>query len=440
MKKFVDNELRRKRKTTAKTQKIYIDVNRASFKNNLLLALNESETNFNETIGEVLGSEIVRMNEHLLKRGDVLKFKVRVPPYYNQEVNSITEALSAKPGYTVWYLNLEIITKKAIRLTQQQLMGPRVLKWEAFIYGQGVSKYFKFKETLQKNQNKYQITILQLIVPKSLLNSVYTKSSSACACLQKDLRPAIEGAWDWHLHFDCAKCGKKYLCECFRAAINIQLKEDRKWRNSIPGSERKLYERDGWPWASRLIEFIDKVEYKNKICHICTNSPSNLSFTSKMYGSEIMVKYGPYIRKLGIEKRISEMDAENIIREKIGHHKIGEGWINETELFKILQNIFGKKHKIEREATPEWLGKLRLDFYIPSLKLAIEYHGEQHYRPISRFGGEEAFRRGKERDKLKKKLCTKNGIALVSFKFSDRLDVTSIRKKVSKFITEYIPQ
>lgn len=43
--------------------------------------------------------------------------------------------------------------------------------------------------------------------------------------------------------------------------------------------------------------------------------------------------------------------------------------------------------KILYEYSPDWLGKQRFDIYIPKYNIAIEYNGEQHYKPIARFGG-----------------------------------------------------
>jgi hypothetical protein len=53
--------------------------------------------------------------------------------------------------------------------------------------------------------------------------------------------------------------------------------------------------------------------------------------------------------------------------------------------------------------------KAELDLFIPSLKLAFEYQGEQHERQIHR--GD--FKRQLERDEEKKKLCELHGITLI---------------------------
>jgi len=49
---------------------------------------------------------------------------------------------------------------------------------------------------------------------------------------------------------------------------------------------------------------------------------------------------------------------------------------------------------------------------IPKIDLAVEYQGEQHFKPIEIFGGEKGFQENKERDKRKKMLCEANGIRL----------------------------
>ena len=53
-----------------------------------------------------------------------------------------------------------------------------------------------------------------------------------------------------------------------------------------------------------------------------------------------------------------------------------------------------------------------LDFFIPSKNIAIECQGIQHYIPIEFFGGETAFKKQKEYDYRKMKLCQNNGVKL----------------------------
>lgn len=74
---------------------------------------------------------------------------------------------------------------------------------------------------------------------------------------------------------------------------------------------------------------------------------------------------------------------------------------------------------------------LRYDFYIPSLKIAIEYQGEQHYKPID-FAGKgmewatERFIYGQHTDEIKRKYCRANGIRLVEIKYDEIHRVSEI--------------
>lgn len=95
----------------------------------------------------------------------------------------------------------------------------------------------------------------------------------------------------------------------------------------------------------------------------------------------------------------------------------------EEEIIKLLDNkhidyIYDKPY--------DFLDGLKLDFYIPDKKIAIECQGEQHFRPIC-FGGmspEKAkinFKEQWSRDIKKAKLCKENGIDL--FYYSNKEDI-----------------
>ena len=69
----------------------------------------------------------------------------------------------------------------------------------------------------------------------------------------------------------------------------------------------------------------------------------------------------------------------------------------------------------ERQKTFEWLKHKRhmyLDFYLPQYNIAIEVQGEQHFRPVKRFGGNDFYLLQKDRDTSKEILCRKNGVKL----------------------------
>jgi hypothetical protein len=59
------------------------------------------------------------------------------------------------------------------------------------------------------------------------------------------------------------------------------------------------------------------------------------------------------------------------------------------------------------------------DFYIPDIRLAIEFNGIQHYEPVEFFGGEEQFLIIKENDKIKIEWSKKNNITLLQSPYYD---------------------
>lgn len=77
-------------------------------------------------------------------------------------------------------------------------------------------------------------------------------------------------------------------------------------------------------------------------------------------------------------------------------------------------------------------GKAQIDFYLPDYNLAIEYNGEQHYRPIHYFGGQISFNRQQKRDMFVRNYCEENKIKLLEIKYSD-IDLIT---KLNNFIYE----
>lgn len=62
---------------------------------------------------------------------------------------------------------------------------------------------------------------------------------------------------------------------------------------------------------------------------------------------------------------------------------------------------------------------LPFDFYLSDLNLCIEYDGEQHFKPVKRFGGVTGFEMIQKRDRIKTKFCFDNNINLIRISYKD---------------------
>lgn len=111
--------------------------------------------------------------------------------------------------------------------------------------------------------------------------------------------------------------------------------------------------------------------------------------------------------------------------QRASAHLYGQGcpkcilWKEEAKLFKILEDKFPNL-EIVSQYSPDWLGKQRIDIGIPSLKIGIEYNGEQHYKYIPFFhkGGIADFDKQLKRDNRKRNKCLMNNYKLIEIKFN----------------------
>ena len=102
-------------------------------------------------------------------------------------------------------------------------------------------------------------------------------------------------------------------------------------------------------------------------------------------------------------------------------------WKNESNLFILVAKEYpGAIYQYHCD----WLGLQSLDVYIPSLKVGIEYQGEQHYRPIDFFGGDPAYKEVVMRDKRKAELCKSNGVTLIYWRYDEPISKAKLTQKI----------
>lgn len=69
---------------------------------------------------------------------------------------------------------------------------------------------------------------------------------------------------------------------------------------------------------------------------------------------------------------------------------------------------------------------LPFDFYLPDNKTVIEYDGAQHFESNDFFGGDSAFVKLQNHDKIKNDFCIKNGIKIIRIPYADFNNIKEI--------------
>lgn len=108
---------------------------------------------------------------------------------------------------------------------------------------------------------------------------------------------------------------------------------------------------------------------------------------------------------------------------------------SEWNLYQIIKS---KYPNAEYQKRFLWLGRQSFDIYIPSKRIAIEYQGEQHFRPVKYFGGQSGYKHQRVLDKMKIFRCRKHNITLLYFTFDKkaprRLHDIKVYKDVNKLL------
>ncbi len=286
-----------------------------------------------------------------------------------------------------------------------------------------------------------------------------------------------------------------YLCSCAYPAIEnfFKFKQSESPSSSsslrnflIDSSEfpHKLGEdiHSKYPNADQGI--ISRLNFKDKICHECCVSVPSYEYCDPMYGGQFKRNYGWYIRKQSYEFGVGPLQdkfldncpeeildiaqhypasidintagitdvmayqkeygkqrrkivkfIENAVRDKLGHKKVGEAWVNETNIYLIAKKLY-PNYTILRHYRPDFLSRLEMDVYIEELKIGIEYQGIQHYKPIKHWGGAEALQKVKNRDKLKAKLCKENSISLIYVHYDEVVSEKLIKEKIEQALMQ----
>ena len=108
---------------------------------------------------------------------------------------------------------------------------------------------------------------------------------------------------------------------------------------------------------------------------------------------------------------------------------------------KVLQYIKDKEYEYARQYTikeVKYKNTLLFDFAIlkdNNVIALIEYDGEQHFKPIKRFGGDKQYKKQIEKDEIKNNYCKENNIPLIRIPYTEESVEQYLDKVLNKLIS-----
>jgi hypothetical protein len=240
----------------------------------------------------------------------------------------------------------------------------------------------------------------------------------------------------------CAKCGKNRASEKCKKNTEQFIKEAKK----IHGNKYD-YSLTDYVLAHDKVKIICPIHgiftqkaYKHLSGHNCNKCAGKQKLTNRNFINKSKKIHGDIYdySKVSYENGKTKV---KIICKKHGEfkqspekHLMGQGctkcqishgerlvrdFLNDNNINHEIQKMFqGCRHKTS----------LKFDFYLPEYNLCIEYNGEQHYKPVKYFGGNNKFYLCKKRDEIKESYCKENNINLLVISYKDKINISKIIK------------
>jgi hypothetical protein len=221
------------------------------------------------------------------------------------------------------------------------------------------------------------------------------------------------------------RTGQTYTCLCFSYVAK------KMWRRDADRARAaKLGETD--------------IQMRPGLCSICSDHVPPPNVTDQGYCNTFLKHYAPYRRLFffkmfdgiqleGERLKDAERIAEDAARLAVGYPLIGQKWISETTLYRTVRSLLAPRIVIQHFQGKELEGQ-EIDIWIPSLKLAIEYHGPQHTQSLNVWGGEAALAAAKERDQRKRNKLFELGYHLVEFQHDEQFTEETVLDRFRPYL------
>lgn len=221
------------------------------------------------------------------------------------------------------------------------------------------------------------------------------------------------------------RTGQTYTCLCFSYVAK------KMWRCETDRA-----------WATRAGD-ID-IPMQPGLCSICSDHVPPPNVADQGYCNSFIKRYAPYkhlffmkmfdgIWLEGERLKDAERIAEDAARLAVGYPLIGQKWISETTLYRTVRSLLAPRIVVQHFQGKELDGQ-EVDVWVPSLKLAIEYHGPQHRHSLHAWGGEAALAAAKERDKRKRRKLSELGYYYVEFQYDEQFTEETVLERIQPFM------
>lgn len=282
-----------------------------------------------------------------------------------------------------------------------------------------------FAYTIARRNRKSYVILLGVQIRREALEGIFDAYLSQCDCAADDL-DEIKVGFRYHYPpiFICRRCGKVHTCSCFEGHFDIDddilrfLKFGRSW-SRVNGSLVTP--------ADPLETVIRAIQIRDGLCALCSDrQPKSRDSYCRLYERR---RYG----KVDVLPPDVYRGIDNEVRARFGYPLVGQRWLSETLLFKLVERMFSPLEVVHHYRGPE-LERLEIDIWIPELKLAIEYQGEQHFAEIAHWGGADGLARRRDNDRRKKALCKQLGYHLVEFLHTEELTEAQCLDKLAPYV------
>lgn len=205
---------------------------------------------------------------------------------------------------------------------------------------------------------------------------------------------------------------KEYLCECVVDKKIVQIRESH-LTNGV-GCMECAGKKRGEQQRKSHDEYVTEMSVKNPFMDIVgtyINQDTKIEYVCKVCGHQGESLPNNLLRGGGCPE-CNMSNGEKKVMKYLSDKNIT---FDEQHTFADCKNIFC----------------LPFDFYLPDYNACVEYDGEQHFRPVAFFGGEEKFKQLQRNDAIKTQYCKDHNINLCRIKYDQDTE-----QELDKFFSE----